>query len=51
MDEAHEHRKRAADIRVHAHRLTAEASRAAMLSVADNYDRLAAALEKTAKRD
>ena len=49
MAEAQEHRKRAADIRVHAHRLTDGASRAAMLSVADNYERLAVALENVAK--
>ena len=51
MDEAQEHRKRAVDIRVHAHRLAAGASREAMLSVADNYERLAAALENIAKRE
>jgi hypothetical protein len=45
-----EHRKRAADIRLHAHRLTDAVCTAAMLSVADNYERLAAALENIAKR-
>jgi hypothetical protein len=43
-------RKRAADIRLHAHRLTDAVCTAAMLSVADNYERLAAALENIAKR-
>ena len=51
MDEAQEHRNRAADIRLHAHRLTDRACEIAMLSVADNYERLAAALENVAKRE
>ena len=50
MDEAQEHRNRAADIRVHAHRLTNAASTAAMLSVADNYELLATTLQTIAER-
>ena len=49
MDEAQEHRKRAADIRMSAHRLTDAACRGAMLSVANNYERLADVLENTVK--
>ncbi len=49
-DKIQEHRKRAADIRLHAHRLTDAACMAAMVSVAENYERLAATLENIAKR-
>ena len=52
MDESAEnilgHRQRAADIRLHAHRLTDAVCMSAMLSVAENYERLAAALENMA---
>ena len=49
-EKAKEHRKRAADIRMHAQLLTDASCRAAMVSVAEGYERLATALEKIAKR-
>jgi hypothetical protein len=45
--ESEEHRKREADIRLHAHRMTDAACRVAMVSVAENYERLATAMENS----
>jgi hypothetical protein len=45
--ESEEHRKRAADIRLHARRMTDAACMVAMEAVTENYERLATATENS----